>query len=115
MKNIYLPKIDYACYVVVDKDTIRGYYITPYNPTYSNNVEIYYTDYYVNSHYLEKEGSQFFGYNTKLPDCLDKSLLTTDYIYRNDFFEIAIIFMFIFIVVFLIPLKVVIRFFRRFQ
>ncbi len=115
MKNIFVPNLDYSCYIVLDQNTIRAYHTMPYNPGYNGNIQVEYTDYYINSHYIEKEGYQNFGYNSQLPTCLTKSILTTDYYYRNDFDSIAIIFILLFFVIFYIPFKVVIRLFRRFQ
>lgn len=112
---IYVPNINYACYVVQDMNTIRAYHSQPYNPSNNQSVGISYTDYYINSHYLTKDGTQNFNYNTTLPNCINKSNLTNEVYYRNDFDNILIIFTIMCIFCFLIPLKVFIRLFRRFQ
>ena len=116
MSNIYLPVEninDFACYVVYDKDTIRAYYSTPtYNST-SN-----YIDFFINSHYLEKEGSQSWGSSqyTKLPNCITESAITNDVYYRNDLAEILVIFSLLVLIMFWVPLKLTyMRLFRRFN
>lgn len=110
---IYLPNINYPCYVIQDKDTIRAYHTQPYNPGYNQSVAIAYTDYYINSHYLEKEGSQNFNYNTTLPTCINKNNLTNEFYYRNDFDSILIIFMIIVIFGIYLPIKIFSRLFKR--
>lgn len=106
---IYVPNQNYACYVVQDSNTIRAYHTQPnYNST------VNYTDYYVNSHYLEKVGQQTWGnYNTTLPTCMDKNLITNNFYYRNDFDSILIIFLIMSIFCFYIPLKIFSRLFKR--
>lgn len=107
---IYLPNINYSCYVVHDKDTIRAYHT---NPTYNSDVD--YTDYFINSHYLEKTGVQRFGQQqyTTLPTCITSSNLTTDFYYRNDLSDILIIFSIIILFGFLLPWKIISRFWKR--
>ena len=93
MDNIYLPienVNDFACYSIYDKDTIRAYYTKPALDSSSN-----YVDFYINSHYLQKTGTQSWGqWNSSLPTCLSSDLITTDYYYRNDFPSILIKFIF---------------------
>lgn len=114
MKNVYLPidnVNDFACYSVFDKDTIRAYFNKPQINTSSN-----YIDFYINSHYLEKEGTQSWGsYTQYLPTCISSSAITTDFYYRNDMSEILVIFIILCIFIFYIPIKVFLRLFRRFQ
>lgn len=113
MKNIYLPVdsvSDFACYSVLDKDTIRAYVNMPQINTSSN-----YVDFYINSHYLEKEGTQTWGsYTQYLPTCISSSAITTDFYYRNDMPQILVIFIILSIFIFLIPIKIFGRLFRRF-
>ncbi|MCI8498476.1 MAG: hypothetical protein HFG33_03655 [Bacilli bacterium] len=93
---IYVPEIEHACYVLVNKDTIRAYTEMPYNPSYQGgNVNITYRDYYVNSHYLFTDSYETFSYYSKLPVCLDKTTLTTAYFYRNDAADIMLLFVLI--------------------
>lgn len=112
MNNIYLPvdsSENFACYTVIDKDTIRGYYTQP-----EVNSSSYYIDFYINSHYLEKQGYQTWGqWNTSLPDCLPRESITNDFYYRNDLPDILIIIMFLFIFIILFPYKIICRLFGR--
>lgn len=85
---IYVPDLEnYKCFIVRDKDTIRAYKEIP-----TNNADIEYTDYYVNSHYLYNNGIQNFTLYSNLPTCIDNNKLTNSYVYRNDFDSIMIIF-----------------------
>lgn len=105
---IYVPQLDYACYEVRDKDTIRAYNVTPsYGTSYN------YKDFYINSNYLTKEGQgQWSNYST-LPSCISQADLTDNIYYRNDFDKIAIIFLLMFFIVIFLPFKLFQRFFRR--
>lgn len=110
MSKIYLPinnVSDYECYVVLDKDTIRAYNNTPRLNSSSN-----YDDFYVNSHYLIKNGSQTWGNYATLPTCISSSMITTDYVYRNDFSDICIILFFIIFIIY-IPIRIISRIFGR--
>lgn len=90
MSKVYVPLSDiddFACYSVFSSDVIRADYDVPRVNSSSD-----YIDYYINSHYLEKKGSQTWGsYNSNLPVCIDKAEITNFYGYRNDFAEILII------------------------
>ena len=55
---IYVPDLKYSCYVLINKDTIRAYEQTPYNPGYNQQITINYRDYYITSSYLFVDGSQ---------------------------------------------------------
>lgn len=87
---IYVPDLEnYKCFVVQNNETIRAYTEVP-----KNNTNISYRDYYVNSHYMYKDGVQQFGnYNTSLPTCMKNTEITDAYYYRNDFDSIIVIFM----------------------
>lgn len=107
MNNIYVPYTDYNCYVVYDKDTIRAFHTAPQLNSYAD-----YTDYFINSHYISRDGRTNF-YNT-LPVCLDKSNLTTEFYYRNDLSDILIIIFILFFFCFYIPYKFIIsKFIKR--
>lgn len=112
MKNIYLPienLNDFACYSVIDKDTIRAYKTQPQLESSSEFV-----DFYINSHYLQKTGTQSWGqWNTSLPPCVSKSSFTNDVYYRNDFDSILIIFLILFIFIIVLPYKIMSRAFGR--
>lgn len=114
MNNIYLPVDnvnDFACYSVYDKDTIRAYLTQPQIDSSSD-----YVDFYINSHYLQKTGTQSWGqWSSSLPICISKDSFTTNYYYRNDFTSILFIFTIFAIFGILIPIKIFVRLFRRFD
>lgn len=91
MFKIYVPDLDnYKCFVVRNDSTIRAYKQVP---NYNSNIE--YRDYYYNSNYVYQDGIQSFSNYTTLPVCLDNSILTNDFYYRNDFPSILIMFIII--------------------
>lgn len=112
MNNIYLPidnVNDFACYSIYDKDTIRAYKTQPQLDSTSE-----YVDFYINSHYLQKIGTQSWGqWNSSLPTCITKSSFTTDFYYRNDFPDILLIFIIFAIVGIYLPFKLISRIFRK--
>lgn len=112
MNNIYLPidnVNDFACYFVLDKDTIRAYYTQPAIDSSSE-----YVDFFINSHYLEKIGTQTWGqWSSSLPTCLPSNSITTDVYYRNDIDSILIIFFILFIFIIALPYKIMSRAFGR--
>lgn len=114
MNNIYLPVDnvdDFACYSVLDKDTIRAYRTQPQIDSSSQ-----YVDFFINSHYLEKTGTQTWGqWSSNLPICASKDSFTNIYYYRNDFASSLFIFLVFAIFGILIPIKVFLRLFRRFD
>ncbi len=107
---IYVPDLNYKCYVVRDSNTIRAYSQTP-----TRNQDISYRDYFINSNYLYQDGTQNFGNYSNLPVCLTNDVLTDNVYYRNDLDSILIVFLIISIFSFYIPIKVFKRLFRRFQ
>lgn len=108
---IYVPdKENYKCFVVQNDSTIRAYEEIP-----KNNADISYRDYYYTSNYLYRDGVQSFGSYTILPSCLDDSVISSNVYYRNDFDKILIIFLILSIFCFYIPIKIFLRFFRRFN
>lgn len=110
---IYVPDTSYSCYVLVNKDTIRAYSQTPYNPGYNQSVNINYRDYYINSNYLYVDSYQTFNNYSQLPVCLDISNLTDEVYYRNDFASILIIFTIMAFFIIYLPLKVFFRLFKK--
>ena len=114
MNNIYLPVNninDFACYSIIDKDTIRAYVTMPQINSSSN-----YTDFYVNSHYLQKQGIQEWSHYTQyLPTCINNDIITNNYYYRNDFCSSLFIFTIFAIFGIMIPIKIFVRLFRRFD
>ena len=114
MNNIYLPinnVNDFACYSVLDKDTIRAYRTQPQIESSSE-----YVDFYINSHYLQKTGIQTWGqWSSNLPICSSKDIFTNNYYYRNDFASSLFIFTIFAIFGIMIPIKIFVRLFRRFD
>lgn len=111
---IYVPDLTYSCYVLVNKDTIRAYRQTPYNPPYNGGtISISYRDYFITSDYLYQDGSESFSHYSTLPVCQAPSNLTTDIYYRLDLDKILICFMILVIFCILMPLKIFSRLFRR--
>lgn len=107
---IYVPDLNYQCYVVHDEDRIRAYEEVPRNDTTVN-----YRDYYLNSNYIYQDGQQTFSRYSQLPVCLESSVLTNEVYYRNDFDSILIIFLIMCIFCFYLPIKIFVRLFRRFS
>lgn len=109
--KIYVPDLEnYECFVVRDEEVIRSYEEIP---TYNSTIN--YRDYYINSNYIFNDGVQQFSNYSTLPSCLDKSNLTSDVYYRNDFDSILVIFLILSIFCFYIPIKIFMRLFRRFN
>ncbi len=97
MKNIYLPIEDfnsYSCYVIYNKDTIRAY---KNNPIIGENT---YTDFFINSHYLQSSGVQIITDTIELPVCVSSDVFTNKSEYRNDFSHILIIILFFLIIIY---------------
>lgn len=104
----FLPRTNYRCYVIQDANTIRAYENVP-----AINSSSPYTDFYVNSHYMEKSGTQTWGnYNTNLPTC-SSDTFTTNVFYRNDFADIMIIFFLLLLICFYFPYRLISRAFGR--
>lgn len=111
MNYVYLPVDNvnsYSCYVIQNEGTIRAYITTPRNNSSSN-----YVDFYINSHYLSNTGTQTWGNTSNLPTCLNKSIITNDFYYRNDLSDIMIIFLIMTIFCIYLPIKIFSRLFKR--
>lgn len=105
--TIYIPNTNYECFYMVDKDTLRAYDHTP-----AYNSSSTYTDYFINSHYLTRTGTQSWSSYSTLPVCSQESF-TTNVFYRNDFDSILVIFFILLIVCFYFPYKIIARMFGR--
>lgn len=104
---IYLPTeyLNKPCYI------INNGYIRVYETTNNNQSNVVH-DIYINQDYMVKKGTANYSSNT----VCDKINTYTDSIYyRTDFDSILIILLIMSIFCFLIPLKIFIRLFRRFQ
>ena len=105
---IFVPNLEYSCYVIYDKDTIRAFH-----DNLVDGESVDYTDYYVNSHYTSKDGSLIYNSGVSEFDCINSALLTNDIYYRNDLDSILIIFGIICIFAFYIPFKIFKTLFRK--
>lgn len=105
--TIYLPSTNYACYVVQDANTIRAYNNQP-----RQNSTSAYTDYYINSHYIYRNGTQTWGNTSNLPTCMGATF-TTNVFYRNDMGDILLMFIIISLVCFYFPYRIIARAFGR--
>lgn len=107
---IYMPDDSTynKCYVVQGEGVIRGYDRVP-----TNNSNYLYRDYYIKSNYIYRDGQGNWNQYSTLPVCLDDSIITSNFYYRNDFDSICIIFMTCFFFIFFLPFKLYQRFFRR--
>lgn len=105
---IYVPDLTYKCFVVQSEGVIRAYEKVP-----SNNQEVNYRDYYINSNYIYRDGTQSFGTYYSTPTCLSSSVLSDSVYYRNDFDKILIIFLIMSIFCFYIPIKVFSKLFKK--
>lgn len=107
--KIYVPDLEnYQCYVVQGEGIIRAYEATPFH-----NSTVNYRDYYIESSYIYRDGSQQFSSYATLPVCLEKAALTNEVYYRNDFDSILIIFLILCLIFFWYPIKLLTRFFKR--
>lgn len=106
---IFVPeKESYECYVVQSEGVIRAYEKTP-----TNNSTVDYRDYYINSNYIYRDGSQNFSQYATTPVCLSSDVITDEVYYRNDFDSILIIFVLLCIIFFWFPIKLLTRIFKR--
>lgn len=107
----YLPKIeDDNCIIV---DNLNSGYIRVYDTTPTANSNINYIDYFINSDYITRTGTQSFGNYSYTVNCQSHDNYTTDFYYRIDIDKILVIFLIMAIFIVLVPLKIVARFFRR--
>lgn len=104
MAKIYLP----TSYVNMPCKVINNGYIRVYS---NDNLTNYY-DIYINQDYMVKSGSTNYSQNVV---CDTTNNYTDEIYYRTDFDKILIILIIVAIFVILIPLKIVLRLFRRFR
>lgn len=106
---LYLPTYNNNnCVVIRSGDVVRVYET---RPTVNSNVD--YIDYYINSHYINISGVQYFTNTSTLPTCYDNNLLTNSPFYRHDISSILITYFIIVIVCFYFPFKLFSRMFGR--
>lgn len=106
--KIYVPDLSYKCFIVYSEGVIRAYEKVP-----QNNQEIKYRDYYINSSYIYRDGTQSFGSYYSTPTCLASDVVTDNVYYRNDFDKILVIFLIMSIFCFYIPIKVFSKLFKK--
>lgn len=106
--KIYVPSLNYSCYVIQSEGVIRAYEKVP-----QNNQEINYRDYYINSSYIYRDGTQSFGSYYNTPTCLSTDVVTDSVYYRNDFDKILVIFLIMCIFCFYLPVKVFSKLFKK--
>lgn len=102
---IYVPDLNFQCYSVIDKDTIRAYYE---EPELENIVD--YRDYYINSHYIYTDGIEKISV---IPQCIESTNLTNEVYYRNDFVIILIMFVLLAFICFYIPTTIFMKLFKK--
>jgi hypothetical protein len=107
--NIYVPNNTYACYVVIDNQTIRAY---EKDPNANMGISINYRDYYINSHYLYRDNSEVINQSIT---CISSEILTDNWYYRNDLPDILMIIVIFCLFGLYLPIQVVLRLFKRFQ
>lgn len=107
MSKIYVPTkyLNKPCYVI-NNGYIRVYETT--NNNYSNTVH----DIYINQDYMVKTSTASFSSSTL---CDHENEYTDNFYYRTDIDKVLIIFLILAIVVVMCPLKIVLRFFKRFR
>lgn len=106
--KIYVPDLSYKCFVIQSEGVIRAYEKVP-----QNNQEINYRDYYINSSYIYRDGTQSFGSYYNTPTCLSADVVTDSVYYRNDFDKILVIFLIMCIFCFYLPVKVFSKLFKK--
>ena len=106
MSKIYLPKeyMNKPCYVV------NNGYIRVYNTINQNYSNVVY-DVYINQDYMVKQGTASYSSNTQ---CDRLNEYTDNFYYRLDIDKVLIIFLILVLVVVGGPLKIFLRFFKRF-
>lgn len=104
---IYVPtnlENNNYCYTFIDTNIIREYKSTQINSLND------YTDYNTGNHYTSYSSSELM---TIQPSCIDHNSLTNDFYYRNDFSHILVIFFIMLIIIFYLPYKIIMRFYRK--
>ena len=103
---IYVPieNLDNVCIKKLDTNILRYYKTTNINQ--DND----YIDYNSANHYNTYEGKEYLD---TIPTCIDRQDLTNDIYYRNDLAHILILFIIFSFVIFYIPYKIFLRFYRK--
>lgn len=107
MATIYLPSeyLNKPCYQV------NSNYIRVFETTYNNSSNTIY-DIYINQDYQVRQGSANYNSSTV---CDHINTYTDDFYYRTDMPQILLMFFIFCIFIFVLPLKIFLRMFRRWQ
>lgn len=108
--RIYVPSDSpyNACVSIQDSNTIRVYQNVPNYNTTSNFI-----DFYINSHYISRQGQQTWSSYTNLPSCINSSDITDSVFYRNDIDSILLVTFILLIICFYFPYRIISRLFGR--
>lgn len=109
--KVFVPNFDNNTCVSIDY--INSGYLRAYERRPVVNSSVNYTDYFINSHYLSRDGVQTFGNYSTSVSCISNDRLTDQVEYRYDFPDILLTFFLLAIIVVYVPTKIVLRFFRR--
>jgi len=107
---IYVPDFNpttMPC-VTVSATTIRVYDSMP-----TPNSDRTYTDYFYNASYSWTKNTQSFGNNALTIYCIPNHLITSDFMYRNDIDGIMMTFAIYSVFVFMIPLLIFKKLFKK--
>lgn len=109
--KIYVPNYsDGNCAYIYNSDIVRVYDSIP-----RHNSTIGYKDYFINSSYIDNNGTTTFSQYSSLPTCINSDRITTEVYYRNDFAQILLIFFLLSFICFWVPWRIFLRLFRRYQ
>ena len=92
------------CYTFIDTNIIREYKSIQIDSLND------YTDYNTSNHYNSYSNKEYL---TIQPSCIDHNSLTNNFYYRNDFSHILVIFAIMSIIIFYLPYKIIMRFYRK--
>lgn len=102
MALIYLPQ-ELNNNNCVTLQNLNNNYIRVYATTPTPNSNVNYIDYFINSHYIERTGTQTFGNYMTNVVCENHNKFTSDFWYRNDLFDImGVYFIIIFIITYIL-------------
>lgn len=103
---LYVPidNFNNVCVEKLNTDIIRVY------DSVNINQENNYTDYNTSNHYNSYTSSIVL---TSQPTCINSDELTNDIYYRNDLSHILVIFFIMAFIIFYIPYKLIMRFYRK--
>lgn len=108
---IYVPNYnENNCIIIKNSDVIRVYDNTPYF-----NNEINYTDYFIKSDYMFVNSIELITDENLISKCVAHENITTQIYYRQDFFDILMLFLVIAFITLFLPTMLILRIGRRFK